>query len=99
MSNIIGFLETAGRDATMRHASREELLQRMREADIGSKYQDAMLQPQRAALNALLGAREVMFCPNTGIKPPKKVPAKAPPKKAPAKKPAKKAPAKRGGKK
>lgn len=92
MSNIIGFLEQAGRDAAMRHASREQLLRAMRKENIESAMQDAMLQPQGTPLAALLGAREVMFSPNT--KAPKPA-AKKSTKKAPAKKPAKKAPAKR----
>jgi hypothetical protein len=87
MSNVIGFLEQAGRDAAMRHASREQLLRAMRNENIETALQDAMLRPQCTALATLLGAREVMFSPNT--KTPK------PAKKAPAKKPAKKAPAKR----
>jgi hypothetical protein len=87
MSNVIRFLEQAGCDAAMRHASREQLLHAMRKENIGPALQDAMLRPQSTALPALLGAREVMFSPNQ--KTPK------PAKKAPAKKPAKKAPAKR----
>ena len=101
MSNIIGFLENAGRDAALRHASREQLLRRMREEEIPQALQTALLQPQRSALDALLGVRETMYCQNVFVKPPKKKapakkkPAKAPPKKTPAKTPAKKTPAKR----
>lgn len=97
MSNIIGFLEQAGRNAAMRHASREALLKAMHEEEI--------VPAQRSVLDNLTGARETMYAVNLSIKPPKKAPAKkkpakAPPKKkpakkAPAKKPAKKAPAKR----
>ena len=86
MSNVIGFLEQAGRDAAMRHATREQLLHAMRKESIEPALQDAMLK-QSSALPALLGAREVMFAPNT--KAPKPA-AKKPAKKAPAKKPAKK---------
>ena len=92
MSNVIGFLEQAGRDAAMRHASREQLLLAMRKENIEPALQDAVLRPHATALGALLGAREVMFAPNT--KAPKPA-AKKPAKKAPAKKPAKKAPTKR----
>lgn len=87
MSNVIGFLEQAGRDAAMRHASREQLLHAMRAGNIEPAMQKAVLRPNAAALAALLGAREVMFSPNT--KAPKPA-AKKPAKKAPAKKPAKK---------
>jgi hypothetical protein len=101
MSNIIGFLEQTGGNAALRHASREQLLQSMRDENIELTLQEALLQPQRAVLDALIGTRETMYCTNQAIAPPKKKapakkkPAKAPPKKAPAKKPAKKAPAKR----
>jgi len=86
MSNVIGFLEQAGRDAAMRHASREQLLHAMRKENIEPALQDAVLQ-QGSALPALLGAREVMFAPNTKApKPAAKKPAKkSPAKKAPAK--------------
>lgn len=97
MSNIIGFMEQVGRDAAMRHASREQLLCAMQQGEIELSAQSALLQPQRSALNALLDARDTMYLKNTAIAPPKKkAPAKKKPvKKAPAKKPAKKAPAKR----
>ena len=99
MPNIIGFLEQAGRNAAMRHATREQLLRTMRDEEIGLAQQRALLQ---STIGDLIGARETMYCINTSIKPPqkkkapaKKKPAKAPPKKMPAKKPAKKAPSKR----
>lgn len=101
MSNIIGFLERAGRDAAMRHASRAQLLRRMSEENIEQSLQEALLRPQGSALATLLGVRDTMYCQNQSIAPPKKkAPAKAPAKaplkkKAPAKKPAKKAPPKR----
>ena len=103
MSNIIGFLEQAGRDAALRHASREQLLHAMRLEEIEPAEQAALLKPRASALDGMLGVRETMYCNNQAIEPPKKKkapakkkPAKAPPKKkAPAKKPAKKAPAKR----
>lgn len=101
MSNIIGFLEQAGRDAAMRHASRAQLLRRMSEENIEQSLQEALLRPQGSALATLLGVRDTMYCQNQSIAPPKKkAPAKAPAKaplkkKAPAKKPAKKAPPKR----
>ena len=103
-SNVIGFLENVGCNAALRHASRERLLQAMQREEIAPVLRSALLQPQRMAIDGLLGVRETMYCQNAAIKPPKKAPpkktpAKAPPKKTPAKKPAKKAPAKRGGKK
>lgn len=97
MSNIIGFMEQVGRNAVLRHASREQLLRAMQQEEIELSGQTALLQPQRSALNAILGARDTMYCKNEMIAPPKKkAPAKKKPaKKAPTKKPAKKAPAKR----
>jgi hypothetical protein len=87
MSNVIDFLEQAGRDAAMRHASREQLLHAMRAENIEPALQKAVLRPHAAALAALLGAREVMFSPNTKAPKPaaKKSAKKAPAKKAPAK--------------
>ncbi|HMM58010.1 MAG: hypothetical protein JSS13_01840 [Proteobacteria bacterium] len=90
MSNAIGFLENVGRNAALRHATREQLLHAMRTNDVEQVLRDAMLQG--TPLAALLGAREVMFSPNQRTPKPA---AKKPAKKAPAKKPAKKAPAKR----
>jgi hypothetical protein len=98
MSNIIGFLEQAGCNAAMRHASREVLLRAMREEELAPAQQHALLNPQRAVLDDLTGARNTMHLRNSAIAPPKKKKApakKKPAKKAPAKKPAKKAPAKK----
>jgi hypothetical protein len=84
MSNVISFLEQAGRDAAMRHATREQLLHAMCEGHVEPALQNALLQ---GTLPALLGAREVMFAPNTRAPKPaaKKPTKKAPAKKAPAK--------------
>ena len=91
MSNVIGFLENAGRDAALRHASREQLLQAMQHEEIEPAFRDAMMQPGRMAIDGLMGVRDTMYCVNKSTPPPKKAPAKAPAKKAPAKKtPAKK---------
>jgi RimJ/RimL family protein N-acetyltransferase len=98
MSNIIGFLEQAGANAAMRHASRGALLRAMREEEVAPEQRNALLHAQRSMLDDLTGARETMYCQNQAIKAPKKKKApakKKPAKKAPAKKPAKKAPAKR----
>lgn len=89
MSNIIGFMENAGRNAAMRYAAREQLLQMMEHSGVAT---------ERSALDSLLGVRETMYCQNQKILPPKKKKApakKTPAKKAPAKKPAKKAPSKK----
>ncbi|MEO8957312.1 MAG: hypothetical protein ABI304_00080 [Rudaea sp.] len=104
MSNLIGFLENARRRAARRHTSRKQLLRMLRHEQIEPALRNAALQPQRVAIDGLLGVRETMYCHNQAIEvpkkkaPAKKTPAKAPPKKAPKKKPVKKAPAKRIGK-
>ena len=88
MSKIIGFLENAGRDAAMRHATREQLLQMMGRDEIAPEVRSATAQTERSVLDSLLGVRETMYCENQRISPPKKAPAKqTPSKKAPAKKP------------
>lgn len=90
MSNIVGFLENAGRDAAKRYATREQLLQMMQ----GEEVEPAALI-DRSVLGSLLGVRETMYCGTLGEKTPKPG-KKAPKKKAPAKKtPAKKKPAKK----
>jgi hypothetical protein len=91
MHSIIGFLDQVGRNAAMRHASRDALLQAMREEEISPEFRNAIAQSQPAMLGDLIGARETMYCKNRAVKPAKKSPAK----KTPTKKPAKKAPAKR----
>ncbi|HEY2346257.1 MAG TPA: GNAT family N-acetyltransferase [Xanthomonadaceae bacterium] len=93
MSNVIGFLENAGRDAALRHASREQLLQAMQREEIEPAIRAAMLQPERMAIDGLQGGRDTMYCVNRSTPPPK--PMKAPAKKAPAKAPPKKAPPKK----
>lgn len=87
MSNIIGFLEQTGANAAMRHASREHLLQSIRENDFAPALQAALLHTHGSPLAELLGARAVMFSPNQRTpKPATKTPARKPAKKAPAKK-------------
>lgn len=93
MSNVIGFLENAGRDAALRHASREHLLQAMQHEGFEPAMRDALLRPERRMLDGLLGVRETMYCQNKPVKPPKA--KKAPAKKSATKAPAKKAPAKK----
>ena len=60
MSKIIEFLDQAGRDAALRHATREQLLRRMSQHNIGDALQDALLRPQQTSLATLIGARETM---------------------------------------
>jgi RimJ/RimL family protein N-acetyltransferase len=102
MSNVIGFLENTGRDAALRHATREQLLQAIQREKIEPELCSALLQPDRMEIDGLMGGRETMHCLNTGPKPPKKTPppkkppVKAPPKKTPTKTPSEKSPSKRG---
>jgi RimJ/RimL family protein N-acetyltransferase len=103
MSKVIGFLEQAGRDVALRHATRERLLQQMNEDGIEAAHRQALLQGRGTELAALLGARETMYCSNQRIDAPMEAPAVTPTptptpakKKAPKKKkPAKKAPVKK----
>ena len=102
MSNVIGFLESAGCNAALRHATRAQLLEAMRREELPQSQCDALLRINPAAVDSPFGVRETLYCALFPVKtpppkkaPPKKAPAKVPPKKAPAKKPAKKAPAKK----
>ncbi len=106
VSNVIGFIENVGRNAALRHASRAQLLQAMRDEDLSPTQRETLLGADVSALDSLIGIRDTMYCALFPVKtptpkkaPPKKKPSKAPPKKAPAKKPAKKAPAKKPAKK
>jgi hypothetical protein len=57
MSDIIGFLERAGSDAAMRHASRHALLRAMR--------------AEKIVPELLLDAGETTYCSNQVVPPPK----------------------------
>ena len=93
MSNIIGILENIGGDAALRHATREQLLQAMQNEQLSPAQCAAILGGSRAAIDSMLGTRDMLYCSNFPAKPPKKAPgkqpSKVPPKKAPPKKPAK----------
>lgn|GEM_PF-4561305 len=106
VSNVIGFIEKVGRNAALRHATRAQLLQAMRDEDLSATHREALLGADVSSIDSLIDIRGKMYCSQFPVKvptpkkaPPKKQPAKAPPKKAPAKKPAKKAPAKKPAKK
>jgi len=88
-NNMIGFLENVGRDAALRHASREQLLLAMQDGQLAPAQRTAVLSNSRAAIDALLGTDDTLYCSNFPAKPPKKAPGKKPGKAPPKKKPAK----------
>jgi hypothetical protein len=67
MSNIIAFLEQAGRDASMRHASRKALLQAMHKEEFTPAMQNALLRGD----SSLLDAPSTMHCKNGVVIQPK----------------------------
>jgi len=88
-TNMIGFLENVGRDAALRHASREQLLQAMQDEQLPPAQRTAVMSSSRAEIDALLGTKDTLYCSNFPSKPPKKAPGKKPGKAPPKKKPAK----------
>lgn len=100
MSSMIRFLENAGRDAALRHATAERVQLAMRNEQLAPELQAAVLNHDRARIDDLVGGVHKIHCLNFPVRVPKKAPAKTPPKKpvkAPPKKPGK-APAKKPAK-
>jgi hypothetical protein len=89
MSNIIGFLEHVGRNAGLRHASREQLLHAAQNEQLLPAQCSAMVSQDRTAIDSLLGTGSTLYCSNFPAKPPKKAPGKQPAKAPPKKKPSK----------
>ena len=61
MSDVIGFLESVGRDASLRYATPETLEDRLRDARLDVGIRDAILAGDRNQLGALLGCQE-LYC-------------------------------------
>jgi len=62
MSNVIGFLESVGQDAALRHAAQGELKLALSGAQIDPALQIAILNNDQDRLTALLGARTNLVC-------------------------------------
>ena len=62
MSNVIGFLEKMGRDAELRHATKNEMEMELTRAEIDPELKTAILNRDQAQLEALLGARTNVVC-------------------------------------
>ena len=62
MSNVIDFLERFGRDADLRHATDEAVAEALRNAGIEPAVQAAIVDRDRRALEALLGADTNVCC-------------------------------------
>lgn len=61
MSDVIGFLERAGQDAQLRHASHMDMELAMAGAQIEPELRSAILAPTPSQLESLLGC-EPMLC-------------------------------------
>ena len=59
MSNVIDFLERMGQDAQLRHASRGEVELALKDAQIDSEIQVAILAKDQSRLEELLGSVNV----------------------------------------
>lgn len=61
MSKIIQFLESMGRDASLRRMSAEDYAAAVAALDVDQAQREALLQRDPAGLNALLGGRTVQM--------------------------------------
>ena len=62
MSNVVSFLEQAGRDAQLRYASGEQLVQALTSARIEPRMQAAILGADSRLMESLLGAMPNTCC-------------------------------------
>lgn len=62
MSNVIGFLERMGQDASLRHAAQDELELALTCAQIDPALQAAIMDKDQAQIEALLGATTNVCC-------------------------------------
>lgn len=62
MSNVIGFLEKMGQDATLRHATQNELELALTLAQIDPQIRTAILGKDQAQIELLLGAATNVCC-------------------------------------
>jgi len=62
MSNVIGFLERMGQDASLRDATRDKIEETMHEAHLQDDVRSAILGEDSRLLSDLLGARAKVYC-------------------------------------
>lgn len=62
MSSIIGFLERVGRDAQLRQASEDDLLQVLDEMGVGATTSRTVLRADSAMLHAMLQVSPTLCC-------------------------------------
>jgi hypothetical protein len=62
MSNVIGFLEKMGQDASLRHATYNEMELALTSAQIEPEMQEAIIAGDKSQLELLLGARINIVC-------------------------------------
>lgn len=62
MSDIVEFLERMGSDARLRHADHEVVRQELEQAELAPEARMAILDSDRAALEALVAARASICC-------------------------------------
>lgn len=95
MSNIVSFLENLGGDASLRHATNEQLIAAMNDQGIAPSLHAAILNQDRSGIDGLIDRPFKIYCLLLTPKPkkaPERKPAKVPkkkPAKAPTKKPGK----------
>ena len=62
MSNVIGFLETMGQDASLRHATQGGVALALKDARIDPELQAAIMGKDQTRIEALLGATTNVCC-------------------------------------
>lgn len=62
MSKVIEFLDAMGRDARLRHAGADVLVDALAQAQIDPALRDAVLSGDQRRLELLLGARTNVVC-------------------------------------
>ncbi|MDR3389440.1 MAG: hypothetical protein P4L92_20540 [Rudaea sp.] len=62
MSNVIGFLESVGKDAKLRCAAKEDLELALVSAQVDPEFQAAILDGDHKSLEVFLGVKPVVCC-------------------------------------
>jgi hypothetical protein len=94
VSNVIRFFELVGQSSDLRHASKGELQNALKYAQIDPALHSAIINRDAVQIHALLDSQNRIYCSVFPTEVPRKKPGKAPakkPRKTPPKKPAKKA--------
>jgi hypothetical protein len=68
MSNVIGFFEAMGKNASLQHGAQRDLAPALDEAKIDPELQTAIMSSDLARIGALLGAKTNVSCAQFPVK-------------------------------